>query len=151
MTNDAIRQADHLNHEAGTADQPGATEANRILFLWIEALGTGDIETLLMLYASDAILVPTLQDDLCTTTADRRRYFEVLLANPGFRCEMGFVQNRTGPASGVVTAAGHYRFVMTGSDGQEVTIPARFLFTFEQVRGIWRITGHHSSRMAEPV
>jgi len=151
MTNEAISQAETLPSGSEIADQPDITEANRILYLWIEALGAGDIGTLLMLYASDAILVPTLQDDLCATTEDRRRYFERLLANPDIRCELDFVQNRFGQSSGVVTAAGHYRFLMTGEEGQDVTIPARFMFTFELVGGIWRITGHHSSRMAEPV
>jgi hypothetical protein len=35
--------------------------------------------------------------------------------------------------------------------GREQAVPARFLFTFEEIDGQWLITGHHSSRMSDMV
>jgi len=45
-----------------------------------------------------------------------------------------------------VVVGGHYTFTFLRG-GQERIVPARYLFTFEEIDGDWLITGHHSSMM----
>lgn len=133
-----------------TPDQAQDTEtqhsqAMQVLTSWIEALGAGELETLLNLYAERSILVPTLQNTLCSSAAARRSYFEMLLANPEMACRLDHVQTICAQDPNTLLAAGHYTFTFK-QNGTTQAIPARFMFTFEQIDGQWRISGHHSSK-----
>lgn len=121
--------------------------ATRTLERWAIAVSRGEKETLLSLYAEDAILVPTVANDVRENRESRQAYFDGFLANEGLVCELGDFSRRVSRKLGTVVIGGHYTFQYQ-EEGNSVTIPARFLFTFEEILGEWKITGHHSSQLA---
>ncbi|MBB4129267.1 MULTISPECIES: nuclear transport factor 2 family protein [unclassified Xanthomonas] len=126
------------------------TEAGKVLLRWAETVGRRDIDALLALYADDAILVPTLSDDIRGRYEDRRAYFESFLAVDGLSCGITVQKKRVSARLGTVVIGGLYTFVFE-RNGVSEPVNARFLFTFEEIDGQWLITGHHSSRASEGV
>lgn len=128
------------------AARPYLAQVRKALLRWAEVVSSGHLEDLLTLYASDAILVPTMEDAVGGHADERRAYFESFLANPNLRCRIDSLRKRISHKLGTVVVGGHYTFTF-GLAGAEQTLPARYLFTFEEIDGVWLITGHHSSRM----
>ncbi|WP_052688094.1 nuclear transport factor 2 family protein [Xanthomonas sp. MUS 060] len=126
------------------------TEAGKVLSCWAETVGRRDIDALLALYAPDAILVPTLSDDIRGRDEDRRTYFASFLAADGISCGISVQNKRVSARLGTVVIGGLYIFVFE-RNGVSEPVNARFLFTFEEIEGRWLITGHHSSRCSEGV
>jgi len=124
--------------------------ARRALFDWAEAVASRDVPRVLALYAEDAILVPTLSDEIRDCEAERRRYFEGFLARGPIRCEIEHFKKRVSAKLGTVVVGGLYRFHFQRPEGIEL-VDARFLFTFEEIEGRWLITGHHSSKLSEAI
>lgn len=121
--------------------------ATRTLERWAIAVSRGEKEALLALYAEDAILVPTVANDVRENRLARQAYFDDFLANEALTCELGEFSRRVSRKLGTVVIGGHYTFSYL-LNGAVATIPARFLFTFEEIVGEWKITGHHSSQLA---
>lgn len=121
-------------------------QARKALLRWAEVVSSGHLEDLLALYASDAILVPTMADEIGGHDDERRAYFESFLANPNLTCRIDSLRKRISHKLGTVVVGGHYTFTF-GPDNERQVLPARYLFTFEEIDGAWLITGHHSSRM----
>lgn len=126
--------------------RPHLAQARRALMRWAEVVSSGHLEDLLALYASDAILVPTMEDEVGGHADERRACFESFLSNPNLKCRIDSLRKRISHKLGTVVVGGHYTFSF-GRDGSEERVAARFLFTFEEIDGAWLITGHHSSRM----
>jgi len=126
------------------------SEAGKVLLRWAETVGTRNVDAVLALYAPDAILVPTMSDDVRGREADRRRYFEIFLDNDGMSCGVTVQKQRVSRKLGTVVIGGLYTFQIR-RNGEEAVVPARFLFTFEEIDGRWLITGHHSSKAIEDV
>lgn len=119
---------------------------------WCAAIATRNPALVVGLYAEDAILVPTVSDDIRETQAARLTYFEKFLSNEGLACEVNSLQSRVSAKVGTVAMGGLYTFTYREKGllrMRQVTIPARFLFTFEEIDGEWLITSHHSSKAAE--
>ncbi|WP_419913704.1 nuclear transport factor 2 family protein [Hoeflea sp.] len=114
---------------------------------WTEAVVAGQIEAVLDLYAADAILVPTLSNEVIVEADGRRRYFEFFLGDGGPTCTVNREECRIDRERGTVAVGGIYTFRFRRRTGED-TVPARFLFTFEEIDSRWLITGHHSSRFA---
>jgi hypothetical protein len=121
--------------------------AKAALHTWAATIATRDVDKVIQLYASDAILVPTLSNDVRDCEDSRRGYFETFLANEGLVCDIQIFKKRVSQKLGTVVVGGLYTFMYTHNGAQQV-VPARFLFTFEKIASEWLITGHHSSREA---
>ena len=119
--------------------------AHATLVQWTEAVASGRVEKVLGLYAPDAILVPTLSNEIIVAEAGRRSYFEFFLSDGGPTCTVNCDTTRIDDKLGTVAIGGIYTFCFPRPTGEE-TVPARFLFTFEELEGRWLITGQHSSR-----
>lgn len=126
--------------------RPCLAAARKALMRWAEVVSQGRLDDLLALYASDAILVPTMADEVGGHADERRAYFESFLANPGLSCHIDSLRKRISHKLGTVVVGGHYTFAFD-RDGVRQELPARYLFTFEEIDGDWLITGHHSSKM----
>jgi len=124
----------------------GLRAASDALHRWAEILSAGRIDDLLALYAPDAILVPTLSDAIRDREDGRRRYFENFLADGTPRCTIDHESPRISGKLSTVVIGGIYTFTFQ-RDGRRDQVPARFLFTYEQIQDRWLITGHHSSRL----
>jgi len=138
--------ADTFDAEDETAVLAAARDA---LFRWAETISSGEVEDVLGLYAADAILVPTLSNEIGGKEEERRRYFEFFLSNGIPRCTIDREKSRVSRKLGTVVIGGLYSFYFE-RNGRDEIVPARFLFTFEKIDGRWLITGHHSSRLTEP-
>lgn len=140
--------SDKPDHRLEPSEESCLAAARKALFHWAEVVSSGHVEDVLSLYATDAILVPTLSDEIGEREDERRRYFEVFLSNENLRCTITTQKKRVSRKLGTVVIGGLYTFRFQ-RDGREQTVPARFLFTFEEINGRWLITGHHSSRLSE--
>ncbi|MCX2887676.1 MULTISPECIES: nuclear transport factor 2 family protein [Pseudomonas] len=121
--------------------------AKAALYQWAATVATRDVDQVLALYASDAILVPTLSNQVRDCADSRRNYFDNFLSNDGLVCDIKVFKKRVSRKLGTVVVGGLYTFVYRDK-GQQRVVPARFLFTFERIDDQWLITGHHSSMEA---
>lgn len=138
MKNDLIERAEAF-------DDCRLSGARATLIKWTEAVASGQVEAIVALYASDAVLVPTLSNEIVADQEGRRRYFEFLLSDGAPTCTVGSEKTRIAGELGNVTIGGTYTFCFRSTAARE-KVPARFLFTFEEIAAHWLITAHHSSR-----
>ncbi|WP_430789420.1 SgcJ/EcaC family oxidoreductase [Actinoplanes sp. G11-F43] len=115
---------------------------------WNRALATGDPQRVADRYARDAVLVPTVSNDVRTDRASIVDYFEHFLDNEPQAVITESHVNVLDPTTAVDT--GTYRFTLGGPAGER-TVDARYTFVYELRNGKWLIVNHHSSAMPAPV
>lgn len=117
---------------------------------WNSALATLNPENVVDCYAEDAVLLPTVADDLRTTKDERREYFVNFLQNkPQGELDEYHIRLIGRDGLGLPSAVsnqGIYTFEM-GASGDKVQ--ARYTFNYERVGNEWLIKKHHSSAMPE--
>ncbi|MFF5518957.1 SgcJ/EcaC family oxidoreductase [Streptomyces coeruleorubidus] len=128
-----------------------ATEA-QVLGLfdqWNAALKTGDAQKVADLYAKDAVLLPTVSDNVRTDRAEIVDYFEHFLRNKPAGTKVESVVNVLDRDTVIDT--GVYEFALTDHEtGVKKTVKARYTYAYEkQADGKWLIVNHHSSKMPE--
>ncbi|MEZ5126848.1 MAG: SgcJ/EcaC family oxidoreductase [Thermoleophilia bacterium] len=118
------------------------SEILALLEAWIAALQAGDAGKVTELYASDAILLPTVSSRVRRNHAEIRDYFEQVVAG-GPR---GVIDEANVRVFGdLAVSSGRYTFAF--ADGSVVA--ARFTYVYRQSADGWRIIEHHSSRVPE--
>lgn len=114
---------------------------------WNSALQTGDVKKVVNLYAPDAVLQPTVSNQVRTTPAQIQDYFDHFLAlKPVGQINYREIRQL---GSNVAMDSGVYTFTLTEANGQTRHVQARYTFVYEQVDGQWKILNHHSSAMPE--
>lgn len=112
---------------------------------WGQALGGGDPEKVLPLYADDAVLWGTLSPTVRSDRAAIRDYFvSAFKALPGLKVAYGDQLIRVYGNTAVNT--GYYTFSYV-KDGETKNLPARYSFTYVKNGERWLIVDHHSSAM----
>ncbi|KJY41715.1 hypothetical protein VR41_11225 [Streptomyces sp. NRRL B-1568] len=112
---------------------------------WNAALATGDADRVADLYASDAVLLPTVSARIRTNRAEIVDYFEHFLeSKPVGRIQERYI-NVLSPTAAVDT--GLYQFTLTNEDGTTSKVDARYTFVYELRGGRWLILNHHSSAL----
>ncbi len=117
-----------------------------VLEQWMQAVNNGDVESLLGLYDSQAVLIPTFSNRLLNTPDKLREYFEKL----GSREELSIalhektlivqeLQNQIFSLSGIY----NWRFIV---DGELLNFEARFSYVIDLSRPS-PILHHHSSQI----
>ena len=131
---------------AGEASTPSTTDTQvQALFDgWNEALATLDPEQVADRYAPDAVLLPTVSNQVRTTREGIVDYFEHFLENKPQGTILASHVKLLNPNAAIDT--GTYRFSLNG--GQS-TVDARYTFVYERIGGEWLIVNHHSSAMPE--
>lgn len=114
---------------------------------WADAFNSRDPERVLALYDPEAVLWGTVSPTIRDTPAALRDYFKGLPARPQGKVVLG--EQRARVYGRVAINTGYYTFSDV-RDGQPVTVPARFSFTYHQRDGRWMIVDHHSSRVPPP-
>lgn len=113
---------------------------------WNQALQTLDPDQVAALYASDAVLIPTVSNIVRDTPAAIREYFVHFLSKaPAARLHKTF-EREIGADHAVLS--GVYLFNLTKEAGS-ADIPARFTFVYRREGDDWLIVEHHSSFMPE--
>ena len=129
---------------AGPKEDVSATTAK-----WAATLGEDNPDTILPLYAPDAVLWGTLSPTVRSDRAALRDYFvRAFAALPGLKVTFGEQLVRVYGNTAVNT--GYYTFSFV-KDGEQKTLPARYSFTFVKSGNTWLIVDHHSSAMPAPL
>jgi len=118
-------------------------QVRSMFYLWNNALATGDSRIVAGLYASDAVLLPTVSDIPRTSFDTIKDYFDNFLKN---KPQGTILDGKIKIGDGWAKDAGIYEFTM-GKDGSKVK--ARYSFIYIYSGGRWRILHHHSSMMPE--
>ncbi|MFS8097761.1 SgcJ/EcaC family oxidoreductase [Lentzea alba] len=132
---------------AGNADAKPTTDQIKALFAdWNAALATGDAQKVADRYAPNAVLLPTVSNQVRSTRAEIVDYFEHFLQNK----PSGEILDSHVAVLNADDAidAGTYRFALT-KEGKPTTVDARYTFVYEKIEGKWLIVNHHSSAMPE--
>ncbi|WP_030955725.1 SgcJ/EcaC family oxidoreductase [Streptomyces sp. NRRL S-481] len=116
---------------------------------WNAALRTGDPNKVADLYAKDAVLLPTVSNNVRTDRAEIVDYFEHFLQNKPVGTKVESVVNVLDRDTVIDT--GVYEFALTDHEtGEKSTVKARYTYAYEKQRdGKWLIVNHHSSKMPE--
>jgi uncharacterized protein (TIGR02246 family) len=110
---------------------------------WNSALLSGKVENVVDLYAQDAILIPTLMNEVLCAPAAITAYFANLMHRK--------------PSSKILSAHirhfGHFAIhsgsyeIALAADGPESKLQARFTFVYRKDPTGWKIIEHHSSML----
>ena len=113
---------------------------------WNAALRTGDAAKVADLYARDAVLLATVDNEPNDTRAEIVDYFEnhFLPSKPVGRITESIVKVLDEDSA---IDQGTYQFRLTAADGTVSTVKARYTYVYERdARGQWKIVHHHSSK-----
>ena len=129
-----------------TALLPSQQEIAALFPEWNTALATGDPQKVADLYAPDAVLLPTVSNEVRSNRAEIVDYFTKFLQSK----PQGVIDDEAVDALDADTAinTGVYTFTLT-KDGKQQQVKARYTFVYELIDGRWLITNHHSSAMPE--
>lgn len=135
---------------SAVAEQPQAAQDREVAGLfdrWNSALQTGNPQSVVSLYAPNAVLQPTVSNQVRSTHAQIQDYFEHFLASK----PVGQINYREirhlGPDAAL--DSGVYTFTLTDASGKAEKVQARYTFLYERIDGQWKILNHHSSAMPE--
>lgn len=111
---------------------------------WNDSLEAGNAAKVDANYAPDAVLIPTLSNQIRTTSAERVAYFkdEFLPKTPSGKIDTSYLKC----IGDIAINSGLYTF--TFGDGSKAQ--ARYTFVYQKQRdGKWLIIEHHSSKMPQ--
>ncbi|WP_128433733.1 SgcJ/EcaC family oxidoreductase [Streptomyces cyaneus] len=130
------------------AAKPTKKQVAALFDEWNAALKTQDPEKVADLYWDDAVLLPTLSNQVRADRESRIDYFEHFLANKPVGTKIETHINVLDSNS--VLDAGLYEFALTDHDtGKKSIAKARYTYEWEKRDGEWKIVNHHSSLMPE--
>lgn len=115
---------------------------------WNASLATGKPEKVADMYWDEAVLLPTVSNQVRTTRESRIAYFtDFLKLKP-----QGVIDERTirflSAERDVASDAGIYTFTLE-KEGKPVKVQARYSFIYRKGAEGWKIMEHHSSMMPE--
>jgi hypothetical protein len=106
-------------------------------------MNSHDLERVVALYDSEAVLWGTRSPTLRDNPATIREYFNILRTVPvSYKAVLG--EQRIRIYGDIANNSGTYTFSET-RDGKEIIRPARFSFVLVNRSGRWLIVDHHSS------
>lgn len=113
---------------------------------WNAALATGDSSKVTSMYAPNAVLEPTVSNEVRSNPAAIKDYFDKFLKlKPQGTINYRYI-HMLGAGSALDT--GVYTFRVT-QGGKVQDIQARYTYVYQKVGGEWKILNHHSSAMPE--
>lgn len=121
-------------------------QIHHLMEIWLDAISTGNADAVTKLYATHAVLLPTLSATVRTTPAARKDYFDHFTAKEHLQ---GVVDEEHIQIFGnTAVNSGRYTFTFT-KDDEKVTVPARYSFVYHKTAKGWLIVDHHSSKLPE--
>ena len=110
---------------------------------WAAGMSAHDVDRVVGMYDSDAVLWGTRSPTIRATPAQVREYFAVLKTVPAdYKAVIGDQQIRV--YGDIAVDSGTYTFSET-RDGKLLQRPARFSIVYRYHDGRWHIIDHHSS------
>jgi uncharacterized protein (TIGR02246 family) len=133
--------------QTALAPETSKAEIAAVTQKWIEGMTRHDVDSVVALYDSEAVLWGTRSPTLRDNPSKVREYFNMLrTVPPTYKAVLG--EQRIRVYGNLAINTGTYTFSEL-RDGKEVVRPARFSFVFRNVNGRWLIIDHHSSAMPE--
>ncbi len=117
---------------------------------WVNAVeaAKGNPESVLALYAADAILLPTLWPNLLQQEKQQlAAYFVQFTGKASLQVTTKALL--TQQDGNIAIASGLYSFDFNDEEGQKQTLHARFNFVYRREDEQWLIINHHSSQLPE--
>lgn len=112
---------------------------------WNAALQTLSPDKVVELYAEDAVLLPTLSNDVRHNHAEIRTYFvDFLKKHPRGTINESNIRDLGDTA----VHSGVYTFELS-ADGETTQAQCRFTYVYAKTGETWQIIEHHSSLMPE--
>lgn len=122
---------------------PDRREIAALIIQWNRSLSTLDPNQVARLYAENAILIPTLSAQICTSRQQIKEYFSRFLREKPVshvHSQTIYLFNHS-----LAMAVGTYTFTVSPSRGKTVNIHARYTFVYQKQHQTWLIIHHHSS------
>jgi uncharacterized protein (TIGR02246 family) len=127
-----------------TATAGPAEEANAVIDQWSATYSANDRDTLVNLYATDAVLLGTTSPLISEGSEAIRKYFQDL---PGSGRKNSMVERRTIVLNDdTVVGTGFYNFARAAEN--DTPRPSRFTMVVVKRDGRWMIMHHHSSPLS---
>lgn len=120
----------------------GTSEITSLFFDWNKALTQQDAKFVASFYAPNAILLPTMSNQILKTPEKIEQYFSQFILN---KPSASLIDSNIRILSNVAVHSGIYNFKLKNS--KEVL--ARFSFVYQKFAKQWLIVEHHSSFMPE--
>jgi len=120
-------------------------EIIRLFNTWNTAIQSGDPGKVVSLYATDAVLVPTLSNDVRTNHEEIHQYFVGFLRKePRARLDESYIRFY----GDVAINSGIYSFFFGSSP---IPTGARYSYVYRRTSSGWLIIEHHSSLLYKEV
>ncbi len=123
------------------ADAPDVPSA---LTAWKAAVESGSVDKIMTLYDKDAIMFSVFAIKPLETPDALKKYYKKVVQNPDIKVSITEVHPRQ--FGDVALNSGLYTLSYS-QDGETVSIPSRFSFTYLLKNGKWMIIDHHSSKV----
>lgn len=137
-----------MGGEEKKCDTPTSAQIAKLFDQWNASLQTLDPSKVVANYDKDAVLLPTLSNQMRDEPVEIRDYFvHFLQKNPVGRIDSRDI--RVGCNLAVDT--GLYTFTLQDKEGKKQDVAARYTFVYGKSNDKWLIVSHHSSAMPEPV
>ena len=134
--------------EQGKTSKPAEAEIAANFDAWKSALVTRNPKAVDALFAPDAILEPTVSNEIRNTPAEVESYFvDFLKLSPSPKVNERHIRVLD---ENTAIDAGVWTFDLV-KDGKPTWVTARYCFVWEKKDGKWKIQMLHSSAMPEPV
>lgn len=119
----------------------------KIMDKWIQAVTTTDPDTVVKLYAKDAVFWGTVSPFLRTTPEGTKDYFEHFMRFEHLNAI--YYKPMVRVYDNIAINSGYYTFFYE-KDGKMMSIPARYTFVYRKNGdGEWEIIDHHSSAVPQ--
>jgi uncharacterized protein (TIGR02246 family) len=137
---------DHHSSQMPEQPDPEMEAVKNLIREWNATLTTGDPAQVAAMYSDDAILLPTVSNDVRENEEGKLDYFEMFLTKQPYIKEIPEEHVRfTNANKDTAINSGIYLFSTKGGD-----VMARYTFVYgKQPDGSWKIEDHHSSQMPE--
>jgi uncharacterized protein (TIGR02246 family) len=133
--------------QAPEAKEHTRPDVSQALTEWVTAIEGQSAENIIKLYDKNAVMISTFAQAPITTHKGLLAYYKKVVANPD--AEVDVTETHPRVFGNMAVNSGQYVFHYT-QDGESVTIPARFSFTYILRDSRWIIVDHHSSRVPLP-
>lgn len=122
-------------------------DTSTALDAWVNAVESGNARNVVKLYDDKSIMISSFAQEPITTRADLLNYYQKVVVNPDVKVDVVELHSRR--YGNTAINSGEYMLSYT-QEGETISIPARFSFTYVLHNNQWVIVDHHSSRVPLP-
>lgn len=119
-------------------------DVDSALVEWKEAVESAELDAIMALYDRKAVMISSFAQKPMNRRSEIEDYYKKVVVNPDIHVEI--VDTNPRRYGDMAINSGLYTLSYT-QEGEEISLPSRFSFTYVLKRGKWIIVDHHSSHM----